>query len=341
MDGSHRSEVRYPAVAVIGCGHWGKNLVRNFHDLDVLHTMCDTLTSLQRSFRDSYPTVRFTERYEDVLASSAITAVAIATPAETHFNLAKKALEAGKDVFVEKPLALDYDQGAELVELARKYQAILMVGHLLEYHPAVEQLEKLIHSDELGNLYYLYSNRLSLGKIRKEENILWSFAPHDISILLRLAGTMPLEVSATGEAYLQSEIADVTLTHLRFPGRVRAHIFVSWLHPYKEQRLVVIGDRKMAVFNDAVQEGKLMVYDKGIELVEGELLPRRNAEKVIDIPKVEPLRLECEHLLKCLRERSQPRTNGENGLRVLKILELAQRSVSAHGRPLSLETAVR
>jgi len=338
MGESQRMLMESPAVAVIGCGYWGKNLVRNLHQLHALHAICDVVPSRLEVLQMQYPGVTASTCYEEMLADQEVQAVAIATPAETHFQLAKQALSAGKDVFVEKPLALHYDQGAELVELARQHRAILMVGHLLEYHPAVEQLEKLIHSGELGTLYYLYSNRLSLGKIRKEENILWSFAPHDISILLRLVGAMPLEVSATGEAYLQSEVADVTMTHLRFPGAVRAHIFVSWLHPYKEQRLVVIGDRKMAVFNDTLQEGKLKVYDKGIELVEGELLPRQEAEMIIDIPNVEPLRLECEHFLKCLQERSQPRTDGENGLRVLKILEMAQRSMNAQGRPFSLET---
>jgi UDP-2-acetamido-3-amino-2,3-dideoxy-glucuronate N-acetyltransferase len=247
-------------VVVVGSGYWGKNLVRNFHALGALAGICDTdprvLHSLQKMY-DGVPTVH---RFDDLLDGSgpAADAIAIATPAESHYELTKKALLAGKHVFVEKPLALTVDEGEELVELAEDKQLTLMVGHILQYHPAVIRLKELVDKGELGKIQYLYSNRLNIGKIRAEENILWSFAPHDISVILMLLGEMPQTVYAAGGTYLQKQIPDTTLTTLDFPSGVRAHIFVSWLHPFKEQKLVVVGDKKMAVFDDVTEEKLLL-----------------------------------------------------------------------------------
>lgn len=323
-------------VAVVGCGYWGKNLIRNFHQLNTLHTICDLIPEALQNFQQQYPGMNITSDYQALLNEPDIHAIVLATPAETHFDLTQQALEAGKDVFVEKPLALRYEEGERLVALAAQKQQILMVGHLLEYHPAITELRHLIESGELGKLYYLYSNRLNLGKVRREENILWSFAPHDIAVLLRLVGTMPVEVSARGSTYLQPDIADVTTTHLGFPDNVQAHVFVSWLHPYKEQRLVVIGERKMVVFNDVVQQGKLKIYDKHLEDTGHEFLPRHVAETTVYLPEAEPLKLECQHFLKCIQTRSQPLTDGASGLRVLKILDLAQQSLTQNGTTFSL-----
>lgn len=324
------------SVAVVGCGYWGKNLVRVFDALRALQMICEADEKLLHQFQKQYPTVRATSRYQDVLGDARIRAVVLATPAETHAKLALQALQAGKDVFVEKPLALDYREGAELVARAERQGAILMVGHLLEYHPAIVQLQQLIQSGELGALNYLYSNRLNLGKVRREENILWSFAPHDIAVLLRLAGDLPLEVSAFGGAYLQPRIADVTMTTLRFAGGVRAHVFVSWLHPYKEQKLVVVGDKKMAVFDDVIKDGKLKIYDKRIEWVGEQPQARQVSETTLYLPEAEPLRLECEHFVQCVKERSRPRTDGASGLRVLKVLQAAQQSLNQGGQPITL-----
>jgi predicted dehydrogenase len=331
------SKAPRPPVAVIGCGYWGKNLVRNFAQLGVLRVICDSNESSLLAQATLYPQAQVTGSFGDVLGDPAVRAVVLATPAAMHYLQVKQALNAGKDVFVEKPLALRHAEGRELVELAAATGAILMVGHILEYHPAVALLKEIVDRGELGRVLYLYSNRLNLGKVRQEENILWSFAPHDISVICSLLGTEPIEVSACGGSYLQSGIADVTLTNLVFHGGVRAHIFVSWLHPYKEQRLVVVGDRKMAVFDDTAREGKLKIYDKGIEWRAGLPLPRETAETTLFFEEMEPLRLECEHFLTCIRNRQQPLTDGLSALSVLKVLEGCQISLERDGVAVRLD----
>jgi UDP-2-acetamido-3-amino-2,3-dideoxy-glucuronate N-acetyltransferase len=244
---------------------------------------------------------------------------------------------AGKDVFVEKPLALNVPEAERLVALAESKRRVLMVGHLLEYHPAIRKLKDLVDAGELGDIHYIYSNRLNLGKVRKEENILWSFAPHDISVILLLVGHLPEWTSTTGESYLQHDVPDVTMTCLAFPGKARAHIFVSWLHPSKEQKLVVIGSRKMAVFDDVVRESKLKIFDKGIEWLHGEPVVRQTAESTLFFPETEPLREELSHFVECVRRRSAPKTDGRNGVRVLRVLEACQRSLERGGQPVRLE----
>ena len=240
-------------IAVIGCGYWGRNLVRNFHQLGALAAVVDAAPAGRVLAQSIAPGVVTTADVQDVLQSS-MDGIVIATPAETHNELASLALKAGKDVFVEKPLALTYEQGIALLDNSNEAGRILMVGHVLEYHPAIRVLDDLVQSGELGRLHYMYSTRLSLGKIRREENILWSFAPHDVAIMLRFAGHLPLQVSACGGSYLQANIADVTVTNLLFPDGVRAHIHVSWLHPFKEQRMVIVGSRRMATFDDVTKQ---------------------------------------------------------------------------------------
>jgi predicted dehydrogenase len=241
---------------------------------------------------------------------------------------------------VEKPLTLEVEEGERLVELARERRRVLMVGHLLEYHPAVLRLRELIDSGELGDLRYIYSNRLNLGKVRREENILWSFAPHDIALILRMVGSMPSRVSATGGAYLQSHIADVTVTNLEFPTGVRAHIFVSWLHPYKEQRLVVVGGKKMAVFDDVKKADKLVVYDQGVEMVNGEPVMRQHGGLVESLAAGEPLRRQCLQFLDSIQTGERPLTDGESGLQVLRVLDAAERSLAADGTPVEMKEKV-
>jgi len=250
--------------------------------------------------------------------------------------MAKQALRAGKDVFVEKPLSLKVPEAEELVELAGKRKRVLMVGHILEYHPAVRKLKEFVDSGELGEIHYVYSNRVNLGKIRHEENILWSFAPHDISVILLLVGALPEWASTAGQHYLQHEIADVTMTCLAFPGKPRAHIFVSWLHPFKEQKLVVIGSKKMAVFDDVVKDGKLKIYDKGVDWKDGRPVIRQTAESTLFFPDMEPLREELAHFVDCVKTRKTPRTDGANGVRVLKVLDACQRSIESGGQPVRL-----
>jgi predicted dehydrogenase len=273
--------------------------------------------------------------FDSVLASD-VTGVVLATPAPTHFGLARRALEAGKDVFVEKPLALHYAEGAELVRLAEREGRILMVGHVLEYHPAIVELLRLVRSGELGRLQYVYSNRLSFGKVRREENILWSFAPHDIAVVLRLLGELPYQVSAAGGSYLQPNIADVTVTNLLFNNGVRAHIHVSWLHPFKEQRLVVIGDRRMASFDDVNKQ--LLVYDQRVDIDRsgGEPVAVKRAGEPVAVADTEPLRLECQAFLDAMASRRPPLTDGASGARVLQVLQAAQRSLITNGEPVIL-----
>lgn len=325
-----------PRVAVIGAGYWGINHVRNFYELGALGLVCDTSAPSIARIKENFPDARIEDRVEAALDDPSIRGVVIATPAETHYQLARRCIEAGKDVLVEKPLTLDVGEGERLVRLAGERGALLMVGHLLEYHPAVLRLRQLIASGELGELRYIYSNRLNLGKVRREENILWSFAPHDIAIILRLVGAWPERVAATGGAYLQPRIADVTVTNMEFASGVRAHIFVSWLHPHKEQRLVVIGSKKMAVFDDVRKEDKLVVYDQGVEIVNGEPVMRKHGGTAIDLEAAEPLRRQCEQFLNSIVTREPAVTDGESGLRVLRVLDAAERSLAGGGLPVEI-----
>jgi len=321
------------SVAVVGCGYWGKNLVRNFYQLGALAMVIDATEAGRAKAKTIAPDVPVFDSLASALESD-VAGIVIATPAETHYELAKEAIEAGKDVFVEKPMTLRYQDGVNLVRLARAKKRILMVGHVLEYHPAITTLLDMIHQGELGKIRYIYSNRLSLGKIRREENILWSFAPHDIAVILRMVGEMPFQVTATGGAYIQPNIADVTVTNLLFDNGVRAHIFVSWLHPFKEQRLVVIGSRKMATFDDVAKE--LLLYDQRVEWKEGQPIPVKNAGELVKFSSEEPLRNECAAFLEAMESRQPPITDGESGLRVLRVLWAAERSLVMNGEPVKL-----
>lgn len=314
-------------IAVIGCGYWGINLVRNFYDLGVLNTVCDTETGILNSLRDRFINVDITSHFERILESSDIRAVVIATPAITHYDLATKAILADKDVFVEKPLAMTTEDAKKLLKLSEAKKRILMVGHILQYHPAVIKLKELIKNGDLGKIQYIYSNRLNIGKLRTEENILWSFAPHDISVMLMLMDEEPMKVSAFGADCLKRKIFDATLTTLVFKNNVKGHIFVSWLHPYKEQKLIIVGTKAMAVFDDVSKE-KLYIFPHKIEWKDGNIPIARKAEcHVIPVEQKEPLREELLHFIECIDKRKKPKTDGYEGLKVLKILELAEASL--------------
>lgn len=322
---------RSARICVAGCGHWGKNLVRNFHALGRLRAFCDANAASVQKFAAEYPDATPYADFAAALADPEVDAVVLATPAEQHYRMAMEALDAGKDVFVEKPLALDIEEGQEMLDTARERGAVLMVGHLLRYHPAVVKIQELISSGVLGRVDYIYSNRLSMGKIRHEENALWSFAPHDISVILALVGHMPVQVTATGGAYLQPNIADVTVSNLLFDNGARSHIFVSWLHPYKEQRLVVVGSRQMVVFEDTRLDNKLILFDKRIEWKNGSMEATKPTGTPIPFDDAEPLRQECAHFIECVLDRREPVTTGEEGLRVLRVLDACQRSLQMNG----------
>jgi UDP-2-acetamido-3-amino-2,3-dideoxy-glucuronate N-acetyltransferase len=323
-------------VAIIGTGHWGRNLVRVFRELDALFAICDVQLSTMTDLEKRYNGTRLTSNAEMLLCDPEVDAVVIATPAETHYKMARAALQAGKHTFVEKPLALRSTEAEKLIGLAEAAGLTLMVGHLLRYHPAIVRLKELCEQGELGRIEYIYSNRLNLGKVRREENALWSFAPHDVSVLLHLFESMPLQVSATGGTYLQPNIADVSVSNLLFDGGARAHIFVSWLHPFKEQKLVIVGSKKMAVFDALASSHKLMLYDKNIELVNGNFETRLPERTVIPIDSDEPLRNECQHFLDCIQNRSTPNTDGYEGLRVLEVLQACHKSLHLNGEPVQV-----
>jgi UDP-2-acetamido-3-amino-2,3-dideoxy-glucuronate N-acetyltransferase len=325
-----------PGVAVIGCGYWGKNLVRNFNQLGALRAVCDATDTGRATAQKLAPGVKLCESLEDVLTMPEIAGVALATPAITHHPLALKCLAAGKDLFVEKPLALRAEEGRQILEAAQAANRILVVGHILEYHPAILALRELIDSGKLGQIRYLYSNRLHFGKIRTEENALWSFAPHDVAVILRLVGGLPEEVSCRGAAFVHGHLADVTVSTLHFPNNIHAHIFVSWLNPFKEQKLVVVGTDRMAVFNDTVAENKLLLYNQHVTVENGVPVLHNKDIEAVPIESGEPLAAECRDFLNCITTRATPLSSGESGLRVLQVLEACQQSMDLHGRGVRL-----
>lgn len=316
-------------MAVIGCGYWGRNLVRNFAELGALAAVADAREGAARELGERHAVPAVTA--DAALGDPAIAAVAIATPAATHAELALRALAAGKDVFVEKPLALDLADAEQVAREAAARGRVAMVGHLLQYHPAFVELRRIAADGTLGRLRYIYSNRVNLGRFRREENVFWSFAPHDVSMILALAGEEPEWVDAVGACYLHDRVADVTTTQMRFPSGVHAHIFVSWLHPFKEQRLVVVGDKGMAVFDDGQPWAtKLVVYAHEVRWRNG--MPEADRAEAIPIAlePSEPLRNECSHFLGAVARRHAPRTDAAEGVRVLRVLAAAE--AAARGR---------
>jgi UDP-2-acetamido-3-amino-2,3-dideoxy-glucuronate N-acetyltransferase len=326
-----------PKIAVVGSGYWGKNLVRVFHELQALEVVCDARPEALEFVRSHY-SVRMTPDIGSILSDPSIQGVVIAAPAAQHFQLAKECLLADKDVYVEKPLALQVHEGRTLVELASRRNRILMVGHILEYHPAILELKRMISEGELGRIQYIFSSRLNLGKLRTEENILWSFAPHDISATLFLLDETPVRVSTHGGGYLNSQIPDTTLTTCEFASGVHVHIFVSWLHPFKEQKLAIIGGKNMAVFDDMEPQRKLVTYPHRIEWRNRAPVAQRADGTPVPLSTDEPLRRECEHFLDCIRTRQIPRTSGERALRVLEVLDACGRSLRERGQPVEVQT---
>ena len=323
-------------IAVVGCGDWGKNLIRNFGELNSLFAICDNNEDKLKSFKDKYPAVITYSSFSEVLKNTDIQGVVIASPAVCHYSMAKEALLNDKDVFVEKPLSLEVKQGKELVQIAKERNRILMVGHILLYHQVILKIKKLIDAGELGKIQYIYSNRLNMGKIRTEENILWSYAPHDISVILSLLGEFPESVTAQGGSYIREDISDVTLTTMNFTSGTKAHIFVSWLHPFKEQKLVIVGDKKMAVFDDTIDQ-KLVLYPHSIKWVNRAPVVDKAEAEVVDVKMDEPLKLECQHFLDCIESRRSPVSDGEEGLKVLNILDAFQKSMNTNGKGSSFK----
>lgn len=316
-------------LAVLGCGRWGFNHVRTAFNLfgERLALVADSNPAAAEKIGSVSHSIPFTADAEKVFTDPGISAVIVATPAETHYQITRRLLEAGKNVLVEKPITLEPDEAAELVRVASERNLKLMVGHVLMYHPAVLRLKELVGAGKIGKLQYIYSNRLNFGTVRTEENILWSFAPHDISIIQFLTGSKPEQVSARGAAFLQNNIEDSTITYLSFPGNIHAHIFVSWLHPFKEQRLVVIGDRGMMVFEDSAPGDKLKFYPKGFTAQNGTIQKFDGDFEVIAHGEGQPLAEEQLHFARCVTEDLQPLTDGKHALEVLEVLKAAEKSM--------------
>lgn len=322
-------------VGVAGLGHWGPNLMRNFAALGALGAYCDP--DAARHPRAEYPEARAYREFGEMLADPSLDAVAIATPAATHGRLTMAAIRAGKHVFVEKPLCLDLAEAETIRALAAEHGRRVMVGHLLLYHPGYRKLVEVVREGVLGDLRYIYSNRASLGKIRREENALWSFAPHDISMILGLVGGPPREVFAKGATYLHPGVPDITVTHMDFDGGISAHVFVSWLHPYKDQRLVVVGSRGMAVFDDVVQpDKKLQIYRHEAGWKDETAMISRAPAEAIAFPPTEPLREECTAFLAYIADGVTPPSDMAEGIGVLQVLCAAQASLHSHG-PVALD----
>jgi predicted dehydrogenase len=325
---------RRVGLAVVGLGYWGPNLARNFHSLEEAEVrwLCDASEETLQSTGARFPEVGTTPSLDEVLSDPQVDAVAIATPVATHAKLAVRCLEAGKHAFVEKPLAQTVPEAEEAVAAARATGRTLMVGHLLEYHPGVTMLKELADLGELGEIHYIYGNRLNLGKLRADENALWSLGAHDVSVLLRLAGEEPSECHAFGESYMRPGVEDVVFCFLRFPSGLTAHLHLSWLDPHKERRFTVVGSKRMATFDDMELEQKLTVYDKGFDQDYrnyGEYIARSGDAWSPRVPNDEPLRLECQHFLECVREGHEPLSGPESGLRVVRVLEALQGSLAA------------
>jgi len=322
-------------IAVVGLGYWGPNLARNFNAISgcELVWLCDASDDARARVGTSFPAARLTAELGEILADPSVDAVALATPVVTHADLAVQVLEAGKHCFVEKPLAQTVADAERAVAAAEGSGRVLMVGHLLEYHPGVQQLKELVDSGELGErIYYIYGNRLNLGKLRTDENALWSLGAHDVSVVLYLAQEEPWEFVAHGESYVQDGVEDVVFCFLRFPSGLSAHLHLSWLDPHKERRLTIVGSRRMATFDDMALEGKLTLYDKGFEedfRSWGEYLARSGDIFSPQLSSAEPLRVECEHFVECVRTGATPRSDGRSGLRVVRVLEALQSSLRA------------
>ncbi len=341
-EGRPEPEPRPLHLAQLGAGHWGVNLIRNLSQLTAVDrlTVCDLDPGRREFVRERYPTVTITDVAEDLFADPSVDAVIVALPVFLHHEYTKKALLAGKHVFVEKPLARTLAEAQELVELAAAKQRVLLVGHTFLYNDAVRKVKEYIDSGELGEIYYISAQRLNLGRVRNDVNALWNLAPHDISIILYWLGQEPVAWSATGMTFLQEAVEDVVFANLHFPSGIAAHIHVSWLDPLKTRQMVVVGSKKMIVYDDVSTDSKIVIYDKGVDKhgIDRRLpdienyaqFQLRHRSGDVLIPKLdfkEPLRRECQHFVDCIVNGAEPLTDGAAGLEVVRVLELIQRSL--------------
>ena len=314
-------------ITVIGCGHWGKNLVRNFYEIGALHSICDPDITLCNSLSEKFGVKVLT--FDEILNTDEIDGVVLAVPAPLHASMAIQAFNKGKHVYVEKPLAMNEIEAKKMIQSSIKNQKQLMVGHLLQYHPIFMRLKEMVINNNIGSLEYIYSNRLSFGKMRSEEDVIWSFAPHDISMILSLINEDLEKVKTVSSYIIQQDIADIATIHLDFANGLKSHISVSWLHPYKEQKLVVIGKEGMLVFDDTMEwSQKLALYEHKVDISNKQFDLSKAEVDFIKVPQAEPLRQECQYFVDLISGIKKPLTDGDEGLRVLKVLSLATLSQS-------------
>jgi predicted dehydrogenase len=330
------------SIGVVGLGYWGPNLARNFDAIPgcQLRWCCDGREEARERFAPVFRNARFSGELDELLADPSLDAIALATPVPSHAQLATRVLDAGKHCFVEKPLAQSVADAQRAVDSAKARDRVLMVGHLLEYHPGVRKLKEIADSGELGDIYYIYSNRLNLGQLRADENALWSLGAHDVAVVLHLAGEEPVECTARGESYMRPGVEDVVFCFMRFPSGLAAHLHLSWLDPHKERRFTVVGSKRMATFDDMELERKVTIFDKGFDEKTdsyGEYITRSGDIHSPRISNSEPLRLECEHFVACIRDGRVPLSDGQSGLRVVRVLESLQTALDASRRELSVE----
>jgi predicted dehydrogenase len=329
-------------IGVVGLGYWGPNVVRNMSRVADLAWCCDLSAENRERYAPQYPQAQFTADFDDLLNDPSLDAIAVASSVPTHHPLGLRALAAGKHVFIEKPLAASVADARELVEAAERAGRLLMVGHLLLFHPALKVIHALIDSGELGEIYYLYGNRVNLGQVRADENALWSLGAHDVAVLLDLVGERPVEAQARGECYVRPGIEDVVFGYLKFPSGAVAHLHLSWLDPHKMRKLTVVGSQKMVVFDDMETDRKVTIYDKSASRSPstdsyGEYVSVRFGDISIPrIPNDEPLRLECQEFVDAISEGREPRCNGREGLAVVEVLEAMQASLDDGGRVIRL-----
>lgn len=330
-------------ISVVGCGFWGPNFIRISNNLKTLKWVVDTDENQLKKIKKLYPNVKTTTKFSDVLEDKEISGVIIATPANTHHVLAKQALEADKNVLVEKPFTTTVKQCEELIQIAEERNLVLMVGHTFLYHPFILELKNYLENGKLGDIYYIYSTRVNLGQIRGDINAMWNLAPHDVSIVNYFIGKNPIAVRATGRSYLQENVHDVVFMDIEYPGKIMVHIHVSWLDPAKIRKLIVVGSQKMAIFDD-MKEDKLVIFDKGLDRITEDTrfsgvgkFKKRYGD--METPKVEfkePLKQEFEHFLDCIKHQKKSLTDGQNALQVIKVLEAAQKSLENNGERFTL-----
>ena len=329
-------------IGIIGCGYWGPNLIRNFSILKncQIKWCADLDQSKLAKIKSVYHGIKATNDYKDILKDKNVDAVVIATPASQHYKMAKDALKANKHVLIEKPFVLDSSNGTELIKLAKTKKRVLMIGHTFEYNGAVRKVKDLIDSGDLGDLYYLYSTRVNLGIVRDDINALWNLTPHDISILIYVTGLKPEKVRAVGSSYLRKGIEDTVFMTLDFPKGISGHVHGSWLDPGKIRKMTVVGSKKMVVYDDLDKESKIKIYDKGVSIKNTEAFRLAYRYGDINMPlvdSIEPLKLETSHFLECIEKNKKPLSDGESGLRVVKVLEAAQKSLKSDGIPIKIK----